>query len=87
MKKRMLLKLKSVSGESIGETLISLLISALALVMLAGAISSASNIINNSKTAMETYYGSDEAKIASNGKSSVDGWFSDISSSLSISGG
>ena len=52
----MLKKLRSTAGESIGETLIALLISALALVMLAGAVSSASNIITRSNDAMNDYY-------------------------------
>ena len=38
-------KLGSKSGESISETMVSVLISALALVMLAGAISTASHVI------------------------------------------
>ena len=54
--KKMLKKLRSTAGESIGETLIALLISALALVMLAGAVSSASNIITRSNDAMNDYY-------------------------------
>ena len=52
----MLKKLRSTAGESIGETLVALLISALALVMLAGAVSSASNIITRSNDAMNDYY-------------------------------
>ena len=48
MKKRALRKLKSRSGETLAETLVSVLISALALVMLAGAIGAAKNIIANS---------------------------------------
>ena len=54
--KKMLKKLRSTAGESIGETLVALLISALALVMLAGAVSSASNIITRSNDAMNDYY-------------------------------
>lgn len=49
-------KLKSQAGETIGETLVALLISALALTMLAGAISTAANLITKSETVMETYY-------------------------------
>lgn len=55
-------KLHSQAGETIAETLISTLIAALALVMLAGAISSAANMINTSKTVMEKYY-SETAKM------------------------
>jgi len=56
MKKAVMKKLRSNSGESIGETLVALLISALALVMLAGAISTAARLITKSETVMEKYY-------------------------------
>jgi len=56
MRKTIQSKLKSCVGESIGETLIALLISALALIMLAGAISSASRIVTRNKASMEEYY-------------------------------
>lgn len=56
MRKRIQSKIRSRVGESIGETLIALLISALALIMLAGAISSAAKIVTRNKTAMEEYY-------------------------------
>ncbi len=56
MEKIVISKLKSEKGETIGETLVSLLIASLALVMLAGAIASASRVITKSKKAMETYY-------------------------------
>ncbi len=49
-------KLRSRAGESIGETLVALLIAALALLMLAGAVSSASKIVTRNKAAMEEYY-------------------------------
>ncbi len=49
-------KLNSQSGETIGETLVATLIAALALVMLAGAVSSGSNIILESKDKMNEYY-------------------------------
>ena len=49
-------KLSSQAGESIGETLVALLISALALVMLAGAVSSGMRIVTNSKEKMNVYY-------------------------------
>jgi len=60
MLKRTMKKLRSCAGESIGETLIALLISALALLMLAGAVSSASKIVTRNKAAMEKYFGTDE---------------------------
>jgi len=61
MKKKALNKLRSRAGETIAETLISVLIGALALTMLAGAISAASNMITKSETVMKTYYESNEA--------------------------
>lgn len=42
-------KLNSQSGESLAETLVSLLIAALALVMLAGAMTTASNVVMKSR--------------------------------------
>jgi len=56
MKKTIKSKIRSIAGETIGETLIALLISALALLMLAGAIGSASKIVTRNKTAMDEYY-------------------------------
>ena len=49
-------KLRGKTGESIGETLIALLISSLALMMLAGAVSSAGTIVQKSKAAFNDYY-------------------------------
>lgn len=49
-------KLGSSSGESISETLVALLISALALVMLAGVIAASSRIVTRSRESMSTYY-------------------------------
>lgn len=54
-------KLKSRAGESIAETLIALLISSLALLMLAGAVTSASRVVNLSKAKMADYYDKDAA--------------------------
>ena len=48
-------RLRSRSGESLGETLISLLVASLALVMLAGAISSA-KAISDKGSKLNTYY-------------------------------
>ena len=62
MNKRTMKKLRSCAGESIGETLIALLIAALALLMLAGAVSSASRIVTRNKAAMEDYYGTTNAR-------------------------
>ncbi len=56
MKERIMRKLQSVSGETVAEVLISLLISALALAMLATMIQASSNMITTSKTKMKEYY-------------------------------
>lgn len=56
MRGRIARKLKSRAGESIAETLIGLLVASLALVMLAGAISTASRLIAESKRKMGEYY-------------------------------
>ena len=51
----MLKKIRSSKGESIAETLVALLIAALALLVLAGAITSTLRIINSSNKAMADY--------------------------------
>ena len=56
MRKSAIYKIRSIRGESIGETLVALLITALALMMLAGAIGSAAKIVTRNKAAMEEYY-------------------------------
>ena len=49
-------KLKSSRGEALAETLAALLIAALALTMLAAAISSTGKILQNSQRKLEAYY-------------------------------
>ena len=49
-------KLHSKIGESIAETLVALLIGALALTMLAGAVGAAFRMINTNKKAVNEYY-------------------------------
>jgi len=49
-------KLKSRRGETIAEVLVSLLISAVALVMLASMITVSTNMISKNETRMDTYY-------------------------------
>ena len=56
MKRRVFNKLSNQSGETIAETLVALLIASLALVMLAGAVSSAMNTVTRSKNTMDDYY-------------------------------
>ncbi|MBR2528032.1 MAG: hypothetical protein IKE58_06155 [Blautia sp.] len=53
-------KLNSQAGETIAETLISLLIAALALVMLAAAMSTSSGIIVRSREKLDEYYSANE---------------------------
>ena len=55
MRKAAAKKLRSRAGETIGETLVALLISSLALLMLAGAVSAASRAVQQSKTKIEEY--------------------------------
>lgn len=56
LKKRITAKLKGNAGESLAEVLISLLIAALALTMLASVISTSARIITKSKATMKDYY-------------------------------
>ena len=70
--------LHSQAGESIGETLVSLLIAALALVMLAGAISASSGVIMKSRDKLNDYYSANEeasgvVKMTSGGSTVTDG--------------
>lgn len=60
MRKAAAKKLRSRAGETIGETLVALLISSLALLMLAGAVSAASRAVQQSKTKIEEYYSADK---------------------------
>ena len=59
MRAKMRTKLRSRTGETIAETLIALLISALALTMLAGAISTAASLVMKSNRQMALYYEND----------------------------
>ena len=54
-------KLHQKAGETLAETLIALLISALALVMLAGAVTTSTKIVNKSKEKVNAYYSANEA--------------------------
>ncbi len=63
MMKQTCRKLKNSAGESIAETLVALLISALALVMLAGAISATARMINVSDKQMGKYYKADASLV------------------------
>ena len=56
MVNRILVKVRVRSGETISETLVALLISSLALVMLASMINSTVNLVSTSKKKMNEYY-------------------------------
>lgn len=56
-------KICSNAGESIAETLVALLISALALVLLAGTISASSGIITVSREKLADYYSANEGLV------------------------
>lgn len=75
VKMKMKKKLHSEKGDSIAEVLVALLISALALVMLASMITSSARMITNSKTILNDYY-SESAQM--NSSTASDGTF-DIS--------
>ena len=63
MKTNIMKKLRSRAGETITETLLSVLIGALALVMLAGAVSTASRVITTSRDKLNKYYDTTETVI------------------------
>ena len=74
--KKLIKKLKSSSGESIGETLVALLIAALALLMLAVAITATTRIITNSSEKVDDYFDKSNTKLvkmsgANTGKISI----------------
>lgn len=54
-------KLRSRAGESIAETLVSVLIAAVALVMLAGMISTTLRLVEDSSKKIEAYYTANDA--------------------------
>lgn len=53
-------KIRSNAGESITETLVALLIAALAIVMLAGAVAAASNMVLTARNKLDKYYDANE---------------------------
>ncbi len=70
LKNKLKNKLKNHSGETIGEVLVALLISALALMMLAGAITTSSRLVTTSRDRQKDYY---KANDALNGRSGTSG--------------
>ena len=76
-------KLRSRAGMTIGETLVSLLVVALALTMLAGAMSSVSKVIERGRTGVNTYYSEVEKMVSMTGSgSSKTVKFQDMSTGL-----
>ncbi len=65
MKRLLSKKIGNAKGETIAETLIALLISSLALIMFAGAISAAKNIISTSRARYKDYYTADATMVDS----------------------
>lgn len=62
----MVKKLKSKKGESISEVLIALLVSALAVVLLAGMINASTEMIQKSKNKMEKYVNAENGIVEQN---------------------
>lgn len=60
MRNRLISKIQNQIGESISEVLIALLISSIALVMLASMISATNSMVGKSKSKMEEYYSQNE---------------------------
>ncbi len=77
MREKLKKRLRSQAGETIAEVLISLLIAALSLVMLATMISATVNMVNTSKEKMISYY---DANVALEEQPSTSG----VSASVSI---
>ena len=71
MRERLLMKLRSSAGESISETLVALLIASLALVMLAGMISSTVSMVSRSEKTMEEYYAANDILETGSGSETV----------------
>ena len=72
-------RIKSQAGESIAEVLIALLISSLALVMLASMISATQSMVSKSEIKLNDYYQENEALETYSGTS--------VSAAVSITGG
>lgn len=73
MAMRMHHKLKSKKGESITEVLVALLISALAIVLLAGMVNASTNMILKSKNKMEKYANAENSVVERNGNEPATG--------------
>ena len=62
-------KITSQKGETLTETLIALLISSIAMVMLAGAITATSHVVDTGQEKMKSYYDANNAMIENSGTS------------------
>lgn len=83
-KETMRTKLKNQNGETIGETLVALLIASLALVMLASMIQTTVNVVKKSETIMTTYYDA-ESKMETAPSASATISITDTEGTLSVS--
>ena len=78
-------KLRSRLGETIAETLFALLISTLALMVLAGMVSSTGNLVRSGKEKMDDYYRENAAMEAFSSPDSTTISISNADGSVSIS--
>jgi len=67
VQKRLIDKLRSQAGESIAEVLIALLVSAVALMLLANMITSATSIVTGSREAFDKYVTAENALVSHEG--------------------
>ena len=68
---RLLKKAKSTVGESISETLVAVLIGSIALIMLASMITTAKNLVDQSRVKLNAYYSANNALDNRTGSSSL----------------
>lgn len=71
--KKMIKRIKNSAGETIAETLVALLISSLALVILAGAITTSSGIILSSSEKIKDYFSESNENLVEMKKGTTDG--------------
>lgn len=64
VKNRFRKKLRSQRGDSLSETLVALLVGCLALVMLAGAITTSASLVTRSREKMQEYYAANNAIVS-----------------------
>ncbi|MBO4277268.1 MAG: hypothetical protein J5925_02575 [Clostridia bacterium] len=71
--KKAVSRLKSKAGESIVEVLVALLIASLGMVLLAGMINAASQLITKSKNSMDDFVSAENAAAARSGAADAEG--------------